>query len=202
MSFVQKLAGYGKCVFMLVVSLGILTGCGSFDSTHQKKASVQQPPRVNLRIDDEVSVLFGGVPNPPDRYVGRIKEDGTITLPLVGSVKAAGKAVGEFEKEIHDLYVPKYYQLLNVTVNVANLWFHVDGYVKNPNRMPYAGEMTVLKAIAAAGGCSEFANRKKVKLNRSTGETLIVNYDKALRNPGLDLPVYPGDYIYVPRRLF
>ena len=60
----------------------------------------------------------------------------------------------------------------------------------------------MLKAIASAGGFTDFANKKKVKLTRVDGRTQTVNCVKALDNPSLDLEVYPGDKIHVPRRLW
>jgi protein involved in polysaccharide export with SLBB domain len=59
-----------------------------------------------------------------------------------------------------------------------------------------------LKVIASAGGFTDFANKKKVKLTRVDGRTQIVNCPKALDNPSLDPEVYPGDTIHVPRRLW
>ena len=184
-----------------MAALGI-SGCGSLAPSGGSPNDVPPQERNVLRVDDEIGVSFSGIPNPPDGYRGRIKEDETISLPYVGAVKAAGKSTGELEMEIKALYVPKYYKELNVTVNSENRWFYVDGYVKNPNRHIYAGEMTLTRAIAAAGGCNEFANRSSVKLTRSNGQVLTVNYDKALRNSKLDVPIYAGDRVYVPRSLF
>ncbi len=203
MDHLQKIAGWAQhvCGFLLVT--GILAGCGTFDSTGSKREAVAEPPKPNLlRIDDEVAILFSGIPNPPDRFQGRIKEDGTINLALIQSVKAEGLTPGQLEQKIHDLYVDKYYRMLTVTVHAENRFFFVTGQVRNNNRFVFAGEMTVSKAIAAANGFTEFANRKKVKLTRSSGQTLIVNCDKGRTKPELDLPVYPGDHIDVPRRFF
>jgi protein involved in polysaccharide export with SLBB domain len=60
----------------------------------------------------------------------------------------------------------------------------------------------VIKAIQSAGDLTEFANRKKIQLTRANGKTYTINYDKALKNSKLDLPVYPGDSIHVPQRFF
>jgi polysaccharide export outer membrane protein len=81
-------------------------------------------------------------------------------------------------------------------------WYYVDGEVKSPARQIYNSRITVLKAIASAGGFTDFANKKKVKLTRVDGRTQIVNCPKALDNPRLDPEVYPGDKIQVPRRLW
>src|SRR4030095_4642237 len=155
---------------------------------------------VALRIGDPVRISFSGNATPPQDVEERIKEDGTINLPLVGSLTAEGKSAGQLQKEIQDLYVPKYFQRLTVTVKTENRVFYVDGEVKHPDRFIYQGEITVLQAIAAAQGFNEFAGRGRVELTRSTGEKLKIYYRKARDNPSLDLPVFPGDRISVPRR--
>jgi len=165
----------------------------------------EAPPVVRgdvLRPNDMVSVLFSGLASAPNRHDERIKDDGSLTLPLNLRIQAAGKTPGQLQRDIYNLYVPAYFrEQLTVTVAPENRFFFVDGDVRTPNRYVYAGEMTVLKAISAAGGFTDFANRKNVILNRSNGEKLIINCEKAAKNPTLDKPVYPGDQIIVKRRL-
>jgi protein involved in polysaccharide export with SLBB domain len=63
----------------------------------------------------------------------------------------------------------------------------------------------VSKAIAAAGGFTDFANKRSVKLIRRDGRSQKVNYNKALAHPEqpeLDPTVFPDDKIHVPRRIF
>lgn len=189
------------CLLWVAAAVVLSTGCGTLGSSSGRNEPIS-PPRNDLRIGDEVSVIFGGIPNPPNPFRGRIREDGTITLPLDVVITGAEKTPGQLEREIHDAYVPKYYRMLTVTVHAENRFFYVDGQVRNPDRHLYAGEMTITKAIAAAKGFTEFANRKRIKLTRSNGAIHSVNYEKALRKPALDLPVYPGDHIYVPRSVF
>ena len=190
-------------IFCLIMMAGFLTGCGTFES--RQPGTPVEPPRNLLRVDDQVTVVFGGISNPPDRFDGRIKEDGTITLPLSVVIKAEGQTTGQLEKEIKTNYVPRFFRQdsgFTVMVNAENRYFTVDGYVRNPSRQVYIGQMSVINAIAAAGGFTEFANKKKVKLTRSNGEIHVINWEKVRNKPDLDLPVYPGDYIYVPRRYF
>jgi protein involved in polysaccharide export with SLBB domain len=71
-----------------------------------------------------------------------------------------------------------------------------------PGKLPYTGQITVTRAIATAGGFSPFANRRNVRIYRSDGTYSTINCTKALQNPKLDLPVYPGDKILVRRRIW
>lgn len=176
-------------------------------------APVYQPPDpstlakgesvADLRIGDTVRVEFSNLGvSPLQPFEEQIKDDGTITPPMIGtSVQAAGKTTGELQNELQAAY-NKYYVSMTVTVKAPDRFYSVGGEVKLPNRYVYAGGTTVIKAIQSAGDLTEFANRKKVQITRANGKNYTVNYDKALRNPKLDLPVYPGDSIHVPQRFF
>lgn len=216
--FTKKFLGLPGITLLAVLVAFLVTGCET-TQTPQSGASGAAVPAAGgstaaaankainpdvLRPNDLVTVVFSGVSAAPARHEERIKEDGSLTLPLNLRVQAADKTVGQLQREIYNLYVPKYFrEQLTVTVAPENRFFFVDGDVRNPNRYVYAGEMTVMKAIAAAGGFTDFADKKKVKLNRANnGEKLVVDCVKAVKNPALDKPVFPGDQIVVPRRFF
>ena len=164
-------------------------------------------PRVGAELDvfslgDQVIVTFSDLAL--QLHEERIKDDGSITLHLIGPVKAVGKTPGELQKEIQELYVPKYYQpgRLTVTVKSQERAYYVGGEVRNPNRYIYSGAITITKAIQSAGDFTDFANKKKVRLTRADGKTLRVNCKKAIEDSAVDPPVFPGDRIHVPRRLW
>ena len=130
-----------------------------------------------------------------------INDDGTITLPLIGQIQAAGKTPGELQEKIQSLYVPQYYVRLTVTVSGQNRVFYVGGEVGHPGPQVYIGQTTVTTAIQAAGDFTQFSNHK-VWLTRPDGTRIKVNVDKALEDSSQDPPVFPGDKIQVPRRIF
>jgi len=134
----------------------------------------------------------------------RVKDDGTITLLENQTFTAAGKTRGQLEKEIHDRYVPDYYKKMTVSVlpKSETQFYFVGGEVKLPNREVYLSRTTVLKAITSAGGFTDFAWKGNVTLTRVDGRTVKVNCNKAQQDPRLDLEVFPGDKIWVPRRIF
>lgn len=194
----------------LVLASMIFIGC----ETTSPNSDPYSPPDINrsgdltkeptnkLRVQDTVRVDFsnsGGQSITP--HEEQIKEDGTITLFLIGPVKAAGKTTGELQNELQEKY-RKYYVAMTVTVKAPDRFYSVGGEVRTPKRDVYIGSTTVLKAIQSAGDFTEFANEKKVQLTRVNGRTFIVNCDKARKDPSLDLPVYPGDSIHVPRRFW
>ncbi len=175
---------------------------GNLASAGTNGASSPRSSSDLLRRGDPITIIFSGVQDPPNRHEERIKDDGKITLPLIGSVEAIGKTMGELQDEIRGLYVDKYYKRLNVIVTSEARVFMVSGEVRKPDRHQYLGEMTLLKAIAAAGDFSDFANRKKVQITRSNGQKIVVNCTQALRDQKLDVRIYPDDQIFVPRRLW
>ena len=196
------LSGRMVSAWLLVLGL-MLSGCattGTGAGAAAGETGTKAPPIDDkLRGNDLVSISFQGVSD-LNAHEERIKDDGTITLKHIGNVQAVGKSVGELQRDIHAAYVPKYYPTLVVTVKAEDRFFWVNGEVKINNRYVHSGEHTVLKAIATAGGFTDFANQKKVELTRVDGKKFIIDCKKAQKDSKLDLPVYPGDRIFVPRR--
>jgi polysaccharide export outer membrane protein len=199
----MKLFVRGFFVFGLLFVCLIFAGCDSLPGTDQTGAGGNPPPTqvARFQIGDTVSITFDGSPDQKPPHEEQIKEDGTITLDLIGKVQAVGKTAGELQNEIHDLYVPKYYVRLTVNVKPGDLVYYVSGEVKGAGRQLYVGPTTVTKAITSAGGLDDFA-RHKVWLTRANGQRIEVDYDDALQDQSKDPQVYPGDQINVPRKLF
>ena len=143
-----------------------------------------------------------GLPDPIPLHEEAIKEDGTINLDLIGHVKAAGCTTGELQDAIHDLYVPKYFTHVTITVKTGDRVFYVRGEVKGPGRQIYVGQITVTKAITSAGDFTDYANRKRVVLTRANGQRFKLNCNDILDGYAPDPQVYPGDQIEVTRRAF
>ncbi len=191
-------AGLSVCFAALM-----LAGCSTptFVEPPDESGAVHGPIDIFSQGDLVVVsyALPGGMEKKP--HEERIKDDGTITPPDIGSVIAAGKTAGQLQDELKEKY-DKLFRNLTVTVKAGDRFYHVDGEVRIPGPKPYLGETDVLKAIAAGGGFTEFANKKKIRLIHPNGKTDVINYEKAIEDSGKNLPVYPGDQIYVRRRLF
>ncbi len=157
-----------------------------------------------FRVGDSVTVLFADTPTMVPPFEVKIKEDGTVTLLLNQTFTFVEKTPGELEKEIRACYVPRYYKYMTVTVKreKQSLFYYVDGEVRAPARQVYIERTTVLKAIASAGGFTDFAKKKGVKLARQDGRQLKINCVKAIDEPSLDVEIFPGDKIYVPRKFW
>lgn len=196
----RKNAGHWVVALGIILA-GLLSGCQSGPTYSQLPQDTALG--TTFHIGDSVTVSAVTPSQDPTQYqpvTQRVAEDGTINLPLIGSVTALGKTAAELQRDIRDLYVPKYFQELSVTVKGDALFFYVDGEVVQRGPKEYPGEMTIVKAIAAAGGFTDFANQKKVRLTRGN-HTQIVNVKKAISDPKYDVPVLPGDKIHVPRSI-
>jgi polysaccharide export outer membrane protein len=133
-----------------------------------------------------------------------VRPDGKITLPLVGDVPAAGYTARELANTLTE-QLREYVTTPVVTVIVAEAlppMFYVIGEVNAPGAQPLRTQMSVLQALAVAGGFREFANTKKIRILRrgasGTLDTIPFNYKSAVS--GKDQPIFlkPGDTIVVP----
>jgi len=192
----------------LLVSAVFLSGCAGVENdptvfpTIGDVGTKQAPEQVaRFQVGDTVTVALSGPQDPIEPHIEPIKEDGTITMPEIGHVQAQGKTGGELQKEIEDLYVPKYYNHLTVTVTSGDRVYYVNGEVKAPGRQLYLGETTVTKAITSAGDFTDFANRHRVWLIRGNHK-LKVDCSYIFEHPEADPLVYPGDSIQVKRRIY
>jgi protein involved in polysaccharide export with SLBB domain len=78
--------------------------------------------------------------------------------------------------------------------------FFVGGQVRKPDRYLHNGDLTLLGAIKVAGDFTDYAKKTAVEVTRADGTRIIVDCKKAQKNPKFDIPVYPGDRIYVHPR--
>ncbi len=221
-NIVTTIMGRWKAVGTVLVLATVLMGCKTSSSNTESFTDANSPAvgqsSTNLsatlpgdaggtellRPGDPIVVTFSDLPNPTYPFEERVKDDGTITLLLNQTFTAAGKTRGDLEKEIRARYVPKLYVNLTVTVKPqeGTRFYFVGGEVKMPGRQVYLSRLTVIKAIQSAGDFNDFAKKTKVQLTRVDGRTFIINVPKALQDPKLDLEVFPGDKIHVPRRIF
>jgi protein involved in polysaccharide export with SLBB domain len=220
----------GVCLsaVQMIGMLAILTGCATPNysfSDHSpdpgSNAPVVIPPEVLARqtntpssespgVDTlgpgvRVTITFSGLPSSAliPKHEEQIREDGYISPPyLPRPVMAAGKKIGKLQEELQALYVPDYFKVATVTVTSEGRFFYVGGEVKTPNRYIYTGEINLIQAIQSAGGLTDFARRSQILVTRATGEKKTVNYDKALKNPKLNLVLFPGDTIHIGRRVW
>lgn len=182
--------------------VALFGGCATTDQFGDGggAASVAGPTDV-LHKGELVTVQVTYATGKLEPHNERIKEDGTITPPLVSSVQAADRRVGDLQKELQEKYA-KLFNNVTVTVITAERYYYVDGEVVQRGAKLYLADTDLIGAIAAAGGFTEFANRKNIRVYRPNHETIRVNYNDAIKDPSKSIQIFPGDRVVVRRRLF
>lgn len=152
--------------------------------------------------------------------------DGRISLPMAGTVQAAGRTVEQIQGAITDGIAGNFAARPNVFVGLTSLAevapvvtgpvtiptidVYVLGEVNSPGLAEMQPGINILQALAMAGGPSRFAATKRIQLRRTdpgTGKTYtsLFNYDAVMKGAELRnlFPLQNGDVILVPeRRLF
>ncbi|MBI5686964.1 MAG: polysaccharide biosynthesis/export family protein [Verrucomicrobia bacterium] len=159
------------------------------------KASVFRPAdNLAIRLDTATG---------REEHVKTVDEDGNIELPFVGKMKMVNLTVSQAQEVIRKAYVPRYYSYLVVTVVLQTpRMVYMSGELRGQGGgVPYRDDMTIYRLIMSGGGFSEFAKRREVVLTRD-GKRTIVDCLKIEQNPELDIPLLPGDSIYIPKSAF
>jgi len=168
------------------------------------------PDAYRIGVDDVVQVSVWR--NPELGITAPVRPDGMISVPLVGDVQAGGRVPAEVAKDIQTK-LSAYVVDPQVAVILTELRSHeylsrvrVTGAVKQPISIPYRQGMTVLDAVLAAGGVTEFAAPDRSHLYRKNGDgtgTYQVRLDSVLNRGDLstNFKVAPGDVITVPERM-
>jgi protein involved in polysaccharide export with SLBB domain len=170
--------------------------------TRINEPAVASRAPYRLRQGDPVVVFLRGI-MPKDEQIEEIVDDrGYITMPYIDDVMANGRTSSELERDIQRIYIErKIYRSVTVNVVMPSQSFFVQGEVRLPQRYPLVTGTTVMQAIAAAGGYSEFADPKKVTVTRGR-DVKVMNMREVERNPQQDMSVESGDVIRVPRSIF
>jgi protein involved in polysaccharide export with SLBB domain len=147
-----------------------------------------------LGMGDKLRITVYGEADLSGEFV--VDSAGQIQLPLVGQVKAAGLTIHEFVAEVMES-LGNYLKDPKVSIEVLNYRpFYIMGEVNKPGEYPYENGLSVMSAIALAGGYTYRADDTEVFI-RHTGEKKeeVLRADAATK-------IKPGDIIRIPERIF
>jgi protein involved in polysaccharide export with SLBB domain len=181
-------------------ALGVPSGSAASAGSTPPSASRQEVPGdYHLGPTDKIRVVVYGedaLNTPPlGEYI--VGADGMVSLPLVGDVKAGGLTVDEFRDKVVQAYRNGYLKDPKIAVEVETARpFYILGEVKLPGQYPYQNGMTILNAVATAGGFTYRAVTDKVFIKHAA-ETDEHEYD-------LDstTELLPGDTVRIEERWF
>src|SRR5262245_39055545 len=119
-----------------------------------------------------------------------VRPDGKISLPLLGEFEASGNTAKQLEAKLVkklDTIVTNP-QVTVIVQEIRSQRYSITGEVNHPGTFPLTPQMTVLEAVAAAGGLRDFANPKKMYILRrgpnNTSTKIPVNYKQVLNGNG------------------
>lgn len=168
----------------------------------QRALAINPQAPYRLRQGDPVIIYLRGILPRDDEVQDIVDEKGFVTLPFIDDVPAVGKTASELERDIQRTYIDRgIYRTVTVNVILPSQSFFVQGEVRAPQRYPLLTGVTIMQAIAAAGGYTEFADPKRVTLTRG-GVVRTINMREIERDPKRDFMIESGDVIRVPRSIF
>lgn len=178
-------------LFAAVLCMTTSTATGAF-------AQAQRDPQAaDYRLDagDKLRIIVFGEENLTGEFT--VSSTGEVSFPLIGQVPAAGRTVADLQTAIREKLANGYLRDPRVSAEVLNYRpFFILGEVGKPGEYQYRNGLTIMNAVATAGGFTYRANQRKIMVRRAgaTGEQEV-----ELR---ADTPVAPGDTIRVKERFF
>ncbi|MEI8233722.1 MAG: polysaccharide biosynthesis/export family protein [Verrucomicrobiota bacterium] len=157
-----------------------------------------------IRLGDSIDIRFSGIPGDEIGALNSsqvVDDGGMLNIGYIGKVKVVGMDASEAQRLIESkLKSDKIFTNPTVTVTVQSgmRFVNVSGEVRSSGRLTYTADLTVMSAIAGAGGFNDFADKKRVKLVRG-GAVQVIDTTKLSKDPSLDIKVLPGDQIVVPQ---
>jgi polysaccharide export outer membrane protein len=194
------------CGLAILCALGAVA-CGSRPLPPSGSVrAVEMMPEERLGIDDVFEVRVFAEPDLSGPY--RISADGTIDFPLIGRLSVIGMRSGDVQELITTKLKDGYLKDPQVSLMVKE-WnsrkVSVMGQVQKPGPVAYFPNMTIVDAIAAAGGFTGIASKNAVTLRREVkGSVESRNYPVADISEGRapNVLLRPGDILVVEERLF
>ncbi len=197
-----------SCVFAAVLSSALaepprIARAVAASGSTAAPTEARSDSSVVLRANDVIGLRLGGMP-PDDaqQFNGTeftVGGNGMVNIPYAGSLQAAGRTPSELERAIErSLIDKKIFRFPTATINVANSirYVFVGGNVKGPTKMPWSADLTLMSAIATAGGPGDFAS-DKVNLIRG-GKITTYSFKKLKKDPTQDPRLQPSDQVDLP----
>ena len=199
------------CLVTLSISLVvlILTSCATEIRTPQAISPPQAPAgpvgEYLIQIGDTLDIKFFYHPELNESVV--VRPDGRISLQLIHETQAMGLSPEGLRQSLLEKYAPQISkpEIAVIVRSFAAQKVYVDGEVVRPGLVQLAGPMTVLQAIASAGGMKDTARASDILIIRrnqdNQPEPLLVSLDKVIAGTDMtqDIALFPADIVYIPR---
>ena len=192
-----------RAVLLLVAAIG--GGCTA-PPRHSISVGELGPPEDRVGIDDTFDVRVYGEPELTGGF--RIATDGTVDYPLVGRIQVAGLRTGEIQQLLVTKLKDRILKDPQVVVTIKernSQKVSVFGQVARPGQVVYYPKMTIVDAIASAGGFTGIAAKNSVNLRREVDgkiETHVYPVADITEGRSQNVMMLPGDVLVVDERVF
>ncbi len=138
---------------------------------------------------------------------GQLSGDGTISMPLIGSVRIVGlttdQAAAAITRKLADGYLVKPEVTVSIQARIRKT-VTVLGQAQRPGvfELPVHRQLSLVEVIGMAGGVTRIANGKKITLKRADGNVQTINLSDITNGKGADIPLRDGDVLTIPESLF
>ncbi len=186
-----------------LIAASVLAPLAASDKDDKKQPPVPPTVAEDYRIGAGDKLRIEVYKDPQLSQSVQVRPDGKITLPLVGDLEATSRTPIELRDSIAKS-LKEYMTNPVVTVIVVEAtaaMAYVMGEVNRPGSVNLQAPLTVLQALALAGGLKDFADAKNIKILRrtSTGvQTIAFNYKEAVKSTRAPMYLRPGDTVVVP----
>ena len=168
-------------------------------ATRQGKQPLHRVYR--LAIGDKLKVSVFGEENLSGTF--EVNAFGQVSMPLIGEVQAFNLTTAELDQRLTEKLGEKYLQNPDVSVGIKSSTRRsvtVDGAVKSPGSFPVAGGMSLIQAVAQAGGMADDGNVHRIAVFRQIGgrrQAAAFDLGKIRKGEAQDPAIYAGDIIVV-----
>jgi polysaccharide export outer membrane protein len=194
------------CLLSVVLFVGVVRNANAADNvvkaSPSPQAASQAAPDYRLGPEDQIRVsVWEQAPLTLDLIV---RPDGKVSMPLIQDVVAEGQTAAELANTIQQrlLSFIKEPQVSVIVLQVNAPKYFIIGNVTRPGTYPLRSETSILQALSLAGGFTQFASIRSIKLIRNTAgkqEVRKVNYNKMIDEGGEgNYLLKSGDTIVVP----
>ena len=188
-----------------VCAIGLLLSLASCATAAYDYSKEPDPRKREFVLGVNDAIKINVWKNPELSVDARVRPDGTVTMPLIGDLQAAGRTPSSLRAEITKKlasYIRDENAIVSIAVTEVNSYqFTVAGNVEHAGLMASKNYVTASEAIAMAGGLNRFANPHKLMLVRSdkAGTRRIpLDYDRISsgQHPDEDLVLIAGDTLF------
>lgn len=186
--------------YLALAAVALAAGCGGTTSQAARETRPFAPSEYRIGVEDVLEIAVWK--EPQLSTTAPVRPDGKVTVPVAGEIAAAGKTPKELEAILAEKLATRIaspsVSVVVKEVNAARVF--VLGEVAKPGAYPMRGSMTVVQALAVAGGMTEFADKGDIVILRRGGDggqtRLNVDFGDALK--GAPIELVPGDTVVVP----